>query len=190
MCPPLSLSCGPPPKFPVPCLLPGAECEYPLLQCPGFWHPSLHVVTWWSLFLNHFNFTLAFLPGSKNAKPDALLRLHSSVQSIDEPATILPPKTLVATACLKVKVEEALAGTTQSVNMPLGLLHVPSSLRSKDLQWAHSTQPSCHPGLYVQPLSIAHLPWSHISLDFVTGLPESRGPHRHPVHHRPVFRVC
>ena len=75
----------------------------------------------WSLLFNRFNFTLAYRPGSKNVKPNALSRLYSSAQSDDEPTTILPPKTLLAAAHLDIvaKVVEAL-GSTRPVNTPSG----------------------------------------------------------------------
>ena len=76
----------------------------------------------WPLLFNRLNFTLAYLPGSKNAKPDALSHLYSPAQSDDEPTTILPPKTPHAAAHLDIiaKVEEAL-GSTLPVNTPPGL---------------------------------------------------------------------
>ncbi|XP_027132312.1 uncharacterized protein K02A2.6-like [Larimichthys crocea] len=82
---------------------------------------------------------------------------------------------------------------------PPNRLFVPAHLRSEVLQWAHNTHLTCHPedqggssapilvGLpgpghpgplclvHLLPLPVPHRPWSHISLDFVTGLPPSQG---------------
>ena len=100
---------------------------------------------------------------------------------------------------------------------PPGRLFVPGPLRSRVLQWGHSSLLSCHPRVsrtlslitqrfwwpslredarefvsacpvcarskvnrsppagLLSPLHVPHCPWSHISMDFVTGLPPSEG---------------
>lgn len=44
----------------------------------------------WSLFFTRFHFMIAYRPGSKNTKADALSRMHALVTSTQEPTTILP----------------------------------------------------------------------------------------------------
>lgn len=39
----------------------------------------------WALFLDSFDFSLSFHPGTKNGQADSLLRLHSSVEDLEEP---------------------------------------------------------------------------------------------------------
>ena len=102
-------------------------------------------------------------------------------------------------------------------NGPPNRLYVPEPVRSRVLQWGHSSNLTCHPGMkrtlyflkqrfwwptmrrdidsfvaacpvcaqnktsrqppsgLLLPLPVPHRPWSHISLDFVTGLPPSDG---------------
>ena len=174
----------------------------------------------WALFLTRFNFSLSYRPGSRNVKPDAL-----SCQFLEregdrtDPDTILPSSCLVAT--LTWEIEEKVRAAAQDQPGPSACppnhLFVPPDLRSEVLQWAHSTQLTCHPGIQrtkdvvqrrfwwtsldedirgfvnacptcnqhkpahhapaglLHPLPVPHRPWSHISLDFVTGLPPSSG---------------
>lgn len=100
---------------------------------------------------------------------------------------------------------------------PTNRLYVPEPLRPRVLDWCHSSQLACHPGIhrtlflvqqrfwwptlhrdvkefmsacsvcaqaksskqppsgFLRPLPIPRRPWSHIAIDFVTGLPSSGG---------------
>ncbi|KAI2655929.1 Transposon Tf2-6 polyprotein [Labeo rohita] len=116
--------------------------------------------------------------GSKNIKPDALSRIfdHSECLSSSEP--IVPQKVFdsVVTWETESKVCTASQGVTPPPGCPSGCLFVPESLRSDVIRWGHCSKTSNRPpaGL-LQPLSVPSRPWSHISLDFVTGLPPSSG---------------
>ncbi|KAL0146466.1 hypothetical protein M9458_058229 [Cirrhinus mrigala] len=175
----------------------------------------------WALFFNRFNFTLSYRTGSKNTKPDALSRQFSPPEGVAIPETILPHSKIVASVQwgLEAAVRRAHQQHPGPENGPPGLLFVPCHLRSKVLQWAHTSPPSGHPGAtrtckliqkkfwwpklqkevrafvaacsvcaqnkdprthphgLLHPLPVPRRPWSHISLDFVTGLPESQGNH-------------
>ena len=48
----------------------------------------------WALFFARFNFHLAYRPGSKNVKPDALSRYFEGPQSPEPPETILQTRGL------------------------------------------------------------------------------------------------
>lgn len=59
---------------------------------------------------------------------------------------------------------------------PDRLLFIPTTVRSRVIHWAHTARFSCHPG---KNRTISFLQrlfwWSHIAVDFVTGLPSSSG---------------
>lgn len=52
----------------------------------------------WALFLGRFNFVLSYRPGSRNAKPDALSRIHEVSQERGELETILPASCFIRSA--------------------------------------------------------------------------------------------
>ncbi|KAK7878028.1 hypothetical protein WMY93_031309 [Mugilogobius chulae] len=184
----------------------------------------------WALFLGRFNFTLTYRPGSRNLKPDALSRQSSLEEPDILPETILSPVHIVdapenASSCMvgavhweiEKTVREAQRSQPDPGNGPPNCLFVPDSVRSKVLQWGHSSKLTCHPGFnrtlsflkqrfwwptmsqdvrsfvsscsvcarsksthqrpagLLHPLPIPSRPWSHIAVDFVTGLPPSEG---------------
>ena len=172
----------------------------------------------WSLLFNRFDFTLSYRPGSRNVKPDALSRLHSSPPDAETPDTILPLRTLVAATRLEVvdQVERSLDGKVVLADTPANRMYIPDRVQSAVLKWAHSSSLAYHPGVrrtlallsrrfwwsfvrcdveefvaacpicarakgnsqrpqrLLQPLPVPHCPWSHIAINFVTGLPESQ----------------
>ncbi|KAI2665739.1 Transposon Tf2-8 polyprotein [Labeo rohita] len=141
-------------------------------------------LAWWALFFGRFDFSISYRPGSKNIKPDALSRIfdHSERPSSSEP--IVPQRVFVSVVTWEIesKVCTASQGVTPLPRCLSGHLFVPESLRSDVIRWGHCSKVACHPGTsnrppagLLQPLSVPSRPWSHISLDFVTGLPPSRG---------------
>ena len=174
----------------------------------------------WALFFDRFDFTLTFRPGSKNVRADALSRLYSeSSDPSEKTETILPPSQVIGVVTWGL---ESMVRTAQRADHgpgggPPNRLFVPRSVRSKVLEWGHSSRFSGHPGVHrssdfirrrfwwptltadvrefisacdvcarsktshrppsglLRPLPIPSRPWSHIALDFVTGLPKSQG---------------
>uniref|UniRef100_A0A3Q3FKI6 Gypsy retrotransposon integrase-like protein 1 n=1 Tax=Kryptolebias marmoratus TaxID=37003 RepID=A0A3Q3FKI6_KRYMA len=173
----------------------------------------------WSRFFGRFNFTITYRPGSKNVKPDALSRLWASPDSSEEEEPIIPPSLIVGalTWDIEREIQEAQRGEPDPGGGPPGKTYVPTTVRPRVLEWLHSQQFTCHPGIHrmtqlttryfwwpslvsdvkefvsacptcarckssnqppaglLQPLAIPNRPWSHIALDFVTGLPPSQG---------------
>uniref|UniRef100_A0A3B3WPB4 Gypsy retrotransposon integrase-like protein 1 n=1 Tax=Poecilia mexicana TaxID=48701 RepID=A0A3B3WPB4_9TELE len=172
----------------------------------------------WSLFFSRFNFNITYRPGSKNTKPDALSRLHSPDDPSEASGAILPATCTIGSLTwdLERAIQEALTTDPDPGKGPPNRQYIPTPVRARAIQWAHSSGFSGHPGIsrtiallrryfwwpslnkdvieYVsacstcarnktshrppsgllQPLSIPSRPWSHISLDFVTGLPTSK----------------
>lgn len=57
----------------------------------------------WALFFNRFNFHLSYRPGSKNAKPDALSRIHCPDPAPEEPELILRRSCILGAVQWEVK---------------------------------------------------------------------------------------
>uniref|UniRef100_A0AAY4A0C0 Gypsy retrotransposon integrase-like protein 1 n=1 Tax=Denticeps clupeoides TaxID=299321 RepID=A0AAY4A0C0_9TELE len=173
----------------------------------------------WALFFESFDFQLAYRPGSKNTKADALSRQFSSSVPDPDPDPIIPAERIVAPLRwpLEDSIRRALPGEPAPPETPPGRLYVPSCCRQEALLWAHSSPLSGHPGpartlrllqraLWwpsmrrdvreftsacetcarsksspsppvgdLRPLPVPRRPWSHVGLDFVTGLPPVDG---------------
>lgn len=174
----------------------------------------------WALFFSRFNFSLSYRPGSKNAKPDALSRLHESMkegQEAKQEDYVLPTSVRLAVSKLELeqRIKEAHQQSPVPENCPKDRLFVPEHLIPEVLSFCHESRLFCHPGVtktlsvirscfwwgtmlrdvtefikacrvccqakpsrrppsgLLRPLPVPHRPWSHISMDFVTGLPSS-----------------
>lgn len=93
---------------------------------------------------------LSYRPGSCNVKPDALSRVFiKNDTETKEPEPILPTSCFVGTVIwdIEEKVKEAIQGLEGPSSCPLGLLWVPQHLQGEVIQWGHSSQLSCHPGI-------------------------------------------
>ena len=168
-------------------------------------------------FFSRFKFHLAYRPGSKNIKPDALSRVFDPEDRVEVPETILRPEVFVRATGVDMEQEVREAAGTEAApsGCPDRRQFVLRQSRAKVLQWGHASQLSDQPGNnrtltfiqrtfwwpgmrgdviefvaacsvcaqaksphqapqgLLQPLPIPHRPWSHIALDFVTGLPTS-----------------
>ncbi|KAL4009484.1 hypothetical protein ACER0C_003336 [Sarotherodon galilaeus] len=173
----------------------------------------------WALFFEPYNFHLAYRPGSKNAKADALSRQFAQDDLTSDPGPILPSQRFAAPLRwpLEDSIRDALTAEPSPPDTPAGRLYVPSRCRQEALLWAHSSPLSGHPGPdrtlqllrrafwwpsmtrdvreFVSacdtcaraksstqppagdlcPLPVPGRPWSHVGLDFVTGLPSVNG---------------
>ena len=103
----------------------------------------------WALFFSRFNFVVTYRPGSKNGKADALSCLHTSEAEPVAPEPIIPPSKVVASVrcLLEEEVRQAQVTTPVPTETPQGLLFVPTSCRTKTLEWAHSSRLAGHPGI-------------------------------------------
>ncbi|KAI2663491.1 Transposon Tf2-6 polyprotein [Labeo rohita] len=151
----------------------------------------------WALFFEHFDFHLSYRPGSKNTKADALshhlgshpvgVRRESHSQEPPPPET--PAGRLFVPNHLRQEVlqwghDSTLAGH-QGVQRTIRFISRAFWWRTlrRDVQeyvlacniCARSKNPNAPSTGELQPLPIPKRPWTHISIDFVSGLPESQG---------------
>jgi len=100
----------------------------------------------WSQFLGRFSFTLTTF---RNAKADALSRLHVPERIPEEPETILPASCVVGVVTMHIEAVVRRAQHTQPGpgNGPPHRLFVPNSVRSR-LLWRHASRLACHPGVH------------------------------------------
>lgn len=152
-------------------------------------------------------------------KPDALSRQFTTSEDHTRESPILPPTCVIGVLSWEIEsaIREAQQAEPDPGTGPSGLLFVPTSVRSRVLQWAHGGKLTCHPGIHrtitfikqfawwptlakdiqeyivacptcaqnkpvnqsaaglLHPLLTPSCPWSHIAVDFVTGLPPSSG---------------
>uniref|UniRef100_A0A3Q2EG98 Gypsy retrotransposon integrase-like protein 1 n=1 Tax=Cyprinodon variegatus TaxID=28743 RepID=A0A3Q2EG98_CYPVA len=103
----------------------------------------------WSLFFSRFNLTISYRPGSKNQKPDALSRLYAPPDSDKEPVPILPPSCVFGALQWEIQdmISQAQRSEPDPGNGPVNRTYVPTSVRARVIQWAHSEKFSAHPGI-------------------------------------------
>ncbi|XP_045905854.1 uncharacterized protein LOC123971201 [Micropterus dolomieu] len=151
---------------------------------------AYHLVRRWSetngrLLSTPCSATLSTRPGSRNTKPHALSRMFHSPTDTPSPDTILPPSCVVAAVSWEIEsvIREAQRTHLEPGNGPANSFFDLDPVRSQVLQWVHNSRFACHPGYrHRPPFGELHLlpmpgrPWSHIALDYVTGLPPSQVP--------------
>ena len=103
----------------------------------------------WALFLNHFDFSLSYRPGSLNVKPDALSHQFQSDSGPTLPESVLPSKVVIGVITLDIeaKVKQGQADHPAPSACPENRLFDPANLDSQVLQWGHSSRLACHPGV-------------------------------------------
>ena len=104
----------------------------------------------WAGFFARFSFTISYFPGSMNTVADALSRcasVSSAPKGRDVP--VLPDSMIVGAVEWEVvdEVRRALKNCVAPNDAPSDKLFVPEQLRSRVLQWGHSSRLACHPGV-------------------------------------------
>ncbi|KAK3507042.1 hypothetical protein QTP70_001588 [Hemibagrus guttatus] len=125
----------------------------------------------WALFFTRFQFTVSYRPGSKNGKADALSRQSEGAGILGQPEPILQATALLAPVRwdLLGEIRRAHAEEPPPADCPPRRLFVPSQFQ---VQARTSRQ---RPEGLLEPLPIPQRPWSHLSVDFLTDLPDSGG---------------
>ncbi|KAK3509245.1 hypothetical protein QTP70_025600 [Hemibagrus guttatus] len=130
----------------------------------------------WALFFTRFQFTVSYRPGSKNGKADALSRQSEGAGVLGQPELILPATALLAPVRwdLLGEIRRVHAEEPPPADCPPCRLFVPSQFRPQVMRWVHEARTSrqCPEGL-LEPLPVPRRPWSHLSVDFLTDLPDS-----------------
>ncbi|KAG1925616.1 retrotransposable element [Pimephales promelas] len=143
----------------------------------------------WALFFTRFHFKIAYRPGSKNTRADALSRFHASEIPVEEPETILPESLFVNPIQWEIndQLQELSQQQPRVPGCPPGKIYVPEEFRTSLIISSHWTprgkQDSSHSTsqILVVHHAIRHhqlhsrIPWSHIGVDFVTDLSVSEG---------------
>ncbi|KAK3521101.1 hypothetical protein QTP86_001892, partial [Hemibagrus guttatus] len=135
---------------------------------------------------------LEYLRGAKRLNP----RQARQFEADDEPTqpdVILPATAILAPVQWNLIEEIRRAHTDEPppAGCPPTKLFVPLHFRQQVMQWVHEAPSSGHPGIrrstqlvrtshllpegLLEPLPIPRRPWSHLSVDFLTDLPDSGG---------------
>ncbi|XP_053335404.1 stimulated by retinoic acid gene 6 protein-like [Clarias gariepinus] len=111
---------------------------------------------------------LSYRPGSKNTKADALSRQYEGEATRAEPAPVLPSSKIIAPLHWDLEtrfVQRAFWWPSMIPDIEEFVRACPVCARAKT-----TNQPT--PG-ELQPLPVPRRPWTHIAVDFITGLPAS-----------------
>ncbi|KAK3505934.1 hypothetical protein QTP70_019263 [Hemibagrus guttatus] len=141
----------------------------------------------WALFFTRFRFTVTYRPGSKNGKADALSRGFETPSEPTRIEPILPVTAILApgpveprggdpartrrrTPSCRLSAESTLRAATvptsgDAVGTRTGLFYLRSD----------SHQSPTTRGAAGAPFPLPQRPWSHLSVDFLTDLPDSGG---------------
>ena len=99
-------------------------------------------------FFSRFDFHLAYRPGSKNAKPDALSHVFEPENKVEVPETILCPEVFMHAVGVDIErlVREAADTEAAPSGCPEERQFVPGQSRAQVLQWGHASRLSGHLG--------------------------------------------
>ncbi|KAK3543640.1 hypothetical protein QTP70_025988 [Hemibagrus guttatus] len=135
----------------------------------------------WALLFTRFPFMVTYRPGSKNGKADALSRKFERADKPVLTEPILPPTAILAPVVQWV--HEAPSSGHPGVCRSTQLIRRQFWWLSLALEVERHIQacPSCAqawtsrqlPKGLLEPLPIPQRPWSHLSVDFLTDLPDS-----------------
>lgn len=129
--------------------------------------------TRWALFLGHFSFTITYQPGVKNVKPDALSRQFPLDRPVMRPFSCKIVSAHLGT-CLPHRLPSRSPPHRQRFWWPSMAADVRAFVAACT-ECAQNKATHRPTAVLLQPLPIPSRPWSHITVDFVTGLPLSEG---------------
>ncbi|KAK3531442.1 hypothetical protein QTP70_020528 [Hemibagrus guttatus] len=127
----------------------------------------------WVLFFTRFQFSVTYRPRSKNSKADALSRQFEAQSEPTQPNLILPAAAILAPV--------RSSGILRSTQLTRRRFWWP--LLRTDVERFVWACPTCAeswvsrqlPEGLLEPLPTPQCPWSHLSVDFLTNLPDSGG---------------
>ncbi|KAK3548932.1 hypothetical protein QTP70_021678 [Hemibagrus guttatus] len=137
---------------------------------------------WWALFFTRFDFSVIYRTGTKNSKADALSRQFEAQSEPSQPNLILPAAAILAPVwwSLIEEIQRAHADKPPPVNCPSTKVCVPLQTDVERFVRSCSTcaqSQVCRqlPEGLLEPLPTPQCPWYHLSVDFLTDLPNSGG---------------
>ncbi|KAG1934122.1 retrotransposable element [Pimephales promelas] len=125
----------------------------------------------WSLLFSRFDFKVTYRPGSKNGKADSLSRQFDSSPNAHTSEPILPSAVIVAPIQWDIMTEISAAQQEEQPpsDCPPDRTYVPTSLRTRVLEWVHNTPSSGHPGITATThLVINRFWWSTLQADVIS----------------------
>ena len=127
---------------------------------------------------------MMYRPGSKNTKPDALSRIYDHLDSDTVPQPIVPGYRIVAPVVWDIEavVQSVFASNPGPGAGQRNCLFFPIRVRSRVLQWAHSSKLAGHPGDF--PNVSGNLVWTGMfgnSLQHARSVDTTRTPISHPL---------
>lgn len=101
------------------------------------------------MFFTRFNFTVAYRPGSKNTKADALFRQSDEMNHHDIEENIISKALFIAPIQwdIMTEIDQVNRQNPPPPNCPPELTYVPEPLREKLLHQVHTSPSSGHPGI-------------------------------------------
>ncbi|KAK3514418.1 hypothetical protein QTP70_018040 [Hemibagrus guttatus] len=136
-----------------------------------------------------FQFLVTYRPGSKNCKADALSRQFEASSEPVQPGLILPATAILAPIrwSLMEEIRRSHANEPPPASCPATKVFVSLQFRRQwpslgtDVEGYVQACPTCPqsrasrqlPEGLLEPLPIPRRPWSHLSVDFLTNLPDS-----------------
>ncbi|KAK3519646.1 hypothetical protein QTP86_015266 [Hemibagrus guttatus] len=146
----------------------------------------------WAMFFTRFVFTVTYRPGSKNSKADALSRHFEVANKPGQPDLILPATAILAPIFVPQFWQQVMQWVYEAPSSGHPGIRRSTQLTRRRFWWS-SLGPDVEgyiracstcaqvwtsrqlPEGMLEPLPIPQRPWSYLSVDFLTDLPDSGG---------------